>query len=427
MSKVDSFWQKIFDDLGILQEIDKHGFFQIWADDIRKYHEVRLMTKFDHFSDLPDVFQKNHLAILPLSRRLFVIGPFQCYQRLKDDLDIKPKYMPLPDTLQTLSPDTIRSEQSALFAATLAGIIDDFIGEGNNRFVPTIEGRQGSDKFSFQIKNVNGEHPFRFDVDNSQLEIDIGYENDACVVLVEAKMFLENDFLVRQLFYPYMRWKQHVTKPIRLVYLAYCDGIYKLFHFEPTGDDYNGLKLIKQANYTIHKNTISLLDIEKLMNGPLVSEPHIPFPQANSVERILNMLIYLYENVGATSEQVTLENEFVSRQTNYYMCAMQYLGLVLKDSKGMYRLTSKGIELAKSDIKTRHLGLAGQMIEHEVFRECFKISLSHGEIPSQPVIVEVMKKSNLYNINSETTYFRRSSTIYAWLYWILNLITPDGK
>ena len=61
MSKVDSFWQKIFDDLGILQEIDKHGFFQIWADDIRKYHEVRLMTKFDHFSDLPDVFQKNHL------------------------------------------------------------------------------------------------------------------------------------------------------------------------------------------------------------------------------------------------------------------------------------------------------------------------------------------------------------------------------
>lgn len=426
MNKVDNLWQKIFDDFGILQEIKKHGFFNISADEIRKYREVRLMTKFDHYSDLPDVFRKNHLAILPLSRRVFVIGPFQCYQGLKDDLEIKPKYMPLPDVFETLSPDTIRGEQAALFAATLAGIMDDFIGEGQSPLVPTVEGRQGSDKFSFKIKSTNGGNSFRFDVDNSQLEIDLGYENDACVVLVEAKMFLDSDFLVRQLFYPYMRWKQYVTKPIHLVYLAYCDGIYKLFQFQPTGDDYNGLKLIKQANYTIHKNTISLLDIKNLMNRPLVSEPSIPFPQANSVERILNMLDYLYEKAGATSEQVTIENEFVSRQANYYMCAMQYLGLV-EGGRGMYQLTPKGVELATSDIKARHLGLAGQMIEHEVFRLCLKAALSQGDIPDQQEIVDTMKKSNLYNVNSESTYTRRSSTINSWIYWILNLITPDNE
>ena len=62
MSKVDSLWQQIFDDLGVLQAINTQGYFCISADTIRKYREVRLMTKFDHRSDLPKVFQKNDLT-----------------------------------------------------------------------------------------------------------------------------------------------------------------------------------------------------------------------------------------------------------------------------------------------------------------------------------------------------------------------------
>ena len=157
-----------------------------------------------------------------------------------------------------------------------------------------------------------------------------------------------------------------------------------------------------------------------------MKEPAIPFPQADSVDRILNMIDYLYEKAGATAEQVTLENEFVGRQTNYYMTAMRYLGLV-DATKSAYRLTPEGVELATTDIRTRHLHLAGKMLQHEVFRSCLEIALAQGEMPNRQTIVDLMKSSHLYHIDSEETYKRRSSTINSWLYWILSLISHDDE
>ena len=37
-------------------------------------------------------------------------------------------------------------------------------------------------------------------------------------------------------------------------------------------------------------------------------------------------------------------------------------------------------------------------------------------------IEEIMKNNNLYNIDSESTYFRRASTVSSWVDWIINLI-----
>jgi hypothetical protein len=37
-------------------------------------------------------------------------------------------------------------------------------------------------------------------------------------------------------------------------------------------------------------------------------------------------------------------------------------------------------------------------------------------------IVEIMKNSKLYNIDSDSTYFRRASTILGWINWILKQI-----
>ena len=35
--------------------------------------------------------------------------------------------------------------------------------------------------------------------------------------------------------------------------------------------------------------------------------------------------------------------------------------------------------------------------------------------------IEIMKQCDLYNIESESTYKRRSSTIRGWIEWILDL------
>jgi hypothetical protein len=43
-------------------------------------------------------------------------------------------------------------------------------------------------------------------------------------------------------------------------------------------------------------------------------------------------------------------------------------------------------------------------------------------MPSKNEIVEVMKKSKLHKVGSDTTYFRRASTITGWTNWIINQI-----
>ena len=52
--------------------------------------------------------------------------------------------------------------------------------------------------------------------------------------------------------------------------------------------------------------------------------------------------------------------------------------------------------------------------------ETLKLHLDNGEMPYKEKIVEIMKRSKLYKIDSESTYFRRASTIAGWTNWIIN-------
>jgi hypothetical protein len=203
------------------------------------------------------------LSILPLSRNEFIIGRFDVYHELADDVSLPVKKMPIPALYKSLGLDKIISEQMALLAANVSGIIADFLDD--NTVSPTIEGRQSSGAFSFTIldKTIGKERELQ--VNNAQIEIDAAYEGKTCLAIFEAKQGVVcDDVLIRQLFYPYMCWSQKIDKPIRLVYLVYQDGLYKLFEYAPNGNDYSGFHLIKQKNYTICVKTIAKNDIDKL-------------------------------------------------------------------------------------------------------------------------------------------------------------------
>jgi hypothetical protein len=43
-------------------------------------------------------------------------------------------------------------------------------------------------------------------------------------------------------------------------------------------------------------------------------------------------------------------------------------------------------------------------------------------MPSKNEIIEIMKISKLYKIDSDATFFRRASTITGWINWIMNQI-----
>ena len=48
-----------FEKHGILEKIEKHGVFEITSSQINKFREARLMTKFDHRKNLPEIFKKH--------------------------------------------------------------------------------------------------------------------------------------------------------------------------------------------------------------------------------------------------------------------------------------------------------------------------------------------------------------------------------
>jgi len=64
----DSKWESLFEKYGILKKVKKKGVFKITSKVINEQRESRLMTKFDHEDHLPEIFKKNKLSILPISR-----------------------------------------------------------------------------------------------------------------------------------------------------------------------------------------------------------------------------------------------------------------------------------------------------------------------------------------------------------------------
>ena len=78
-SKNNKAWFQLFQKYKILEKTLKEGYFEITATQINEFREARLMTKFDHKSQLPRLFSENKLSILPTSRGGYVIGTFETF------------------------------------------------------------------------------------------------------------------------------------------------------------------------------------------------------------------------------------------------------------------------------------------------------------------------------------------------------------
>ena len=417
----DRAWEQLFDRYHILDEISNNGVFTISADQIREYREPRLMTKFDHRINLPDIFADNGLAILPVTRGDYVISSFDAYKEFEEPWEDTQR-VSVPAYIQSLMPQFIVSEAISLNCAYACGILSDFLEDDN--IVATVSGRMGSGDFEFDINTMLGSK--QLSVSNSQIEIDAAYEGVQYLSLFEAKRDLSDDFLIRQLYYPFRVWSSRVTKPIKPVFLIFSNGVFYLYQyqFEVPGN-YNSLRLVKQKNYVI-ETEIALLDIENILrNVHVVQEPDIPFPQANSMERIVN-LVELLSIRPMTKDDITSEYAFDSRQTNYYTDAARYLGLVDKawgDNRSIvFQLSPLGHHIMGLPYKEQKLAIATQILQHKAFKDTLILHLQCGEMPDTNTIISIMRASGLYHVGADSTYYRRASTINGWINWILGLI-----
>ena len=419
----DNAWKQLFEKYDILNKIDTQGLFEISATQIKEFREPRLMAKFDHAINLPKIFSDNKLAILPITRGDYVISHFEAYHKLETNNTPITK-VSLPTYIQSLNSSNIPSETIALNCAVATGIVAEFLQD--EEIIPTVSGRMGSGVFTFSIANSKTNIPCSIQVANSQIEIDAAYEGVRGLALFEAKRDLSEDFLVRQLYYPFRVWQSRVTKPVRPLFLVYSNGVYRLYEYTFQDiNNYNSLVLVSQKNYSIEDTTIEITDIQSILQQVTrEEEPKLPFPQADSFERVINICELLSEQELSRND-VTEQYAFDARQTNYYTDAARYLGLIEKKKDGVipiYILSSKGKSILKLNFKQRQLAYCNCILSHKVFYDTLQKYLDNGKMPSTNDIINIMKCSKLYNVGSNSTFERRSSTIKGWLNWIISLI-----
>lgn len=423
-SKNDLAWEKIFEKHKILDKVLKEGHIEITATKINEFREARLMTKFDHKSQLPKLFSENHLSILPTYRGGYIIGGFETFCNFNtDEVEVLP--IEFPTFLESLNYRDITSEATAINCAFVSKILHDFTNERS--LFPTVSGRMSSSSFSFDINSDKG--LFKVKVGNSQVEIDGGYEGDYSLNLIEAKNYISSDFLVRQLYYPYKLWNEKIQKQVRPIFLTYSNGVFHLREYAFSNiEHYNSLVLIKQKKYAIQDGSFNLEALSKIIDKTKsVKEPEIPFPQADSFERVINLCELLKQKEFISKEDITQNYDFDARQTDYYSNAGKYLGLIdvgrdpLTGQTGCF-FTPKGKQVFNLNIIDRQKEFVKQIVSHKAFKETLKLYLDNGEMPNKEIIVEIMKRSKLYNVGLDSTYLRRASTIIGWINWILSQI-----
>jgi len=426
LTKNDKAWQTLFDELNILDYIEKYGLFNITADTIKEIgdREPRLMTKFDHKSQRPKLFNKKNLSILPVSRGSYVIGKFKAYENI--DFEAKhPIKKELPNHLESFDVANITSESIALNIAHASGMIDHVMGTNDICSILTLSGRMKSMQFEYTVGRTYRQ---TIQVDNSQIEIDGGYENLDKIAIIEAKNRVPDDFIVRQLYYPYrlIASKQY-NKEIIPIFFTYTDEIFS-FHIYRFNDliDYSSIEKVNQIDFvlneTIDITMEEIISIAKRSKYNYVEE-NTTFPQADTFVRVLDLLDFLA--TPRSKQEVQEHYEFHERQSDYHFNSLKYLDLSKRTEErpSRYMLTELGKKVEKMrNSKERNLFIIGKLLEHKPLNIIFNHYIYNGGDVDKDYIKQTILK---YGVDSNgnslgtNTINRRTQSAISWIEWIL--------
>ncbi|MGP4787819.1 type II restriction enzyme [Psychrobacter sp. 1Y11] len=438
--KNDIAWEKLFEEDQLISRIEAEGEFIIDSKRINKVREARLMTKFDSREDLPRIFKENKLAILPISRGSYKVGKFDIFHNFEDYDTPKRtdriQEKQFPSFIETIDPNLIKTEPTAIYCANLCSILSSFTG--SEQLHSTISGRMGSGDFDFQIQESN--KLFDFEVRGSQIEIDAGYESHDSVYLVEAKNTLSRDFVVRQLYYPYRTWLDRITtKEIRNIYLTYSNGIFYIreYMFEDIHNPMS-IKLLNSSRYSIITKELTVEYLKELLNKnlPKLDSQEAPFPQADDFNKVVNLCEELAKRYSSSLSEDSDENsgnvlhkkeiaeiyDFAGRQADYYANAAKYLGLVSIDN-GYVSLTKLGLEVIQLPLTTKQIKFAELILSSKPFAKVLDFYIKNAGILSIEDVQSIVEACKIQNLNSETdTFKRRCLTVKSWVEWIFTQV-----
>ena len=141
------------------------------------------------------------------------------------------------------------------------------------------------------------------------------------------------------------------------------------------------------------------------------------FPQANSINKIIIMIINFEESDLSDAKFITSYFKFSSRQGKYYVDALRFIGII--DEYGS--LTKLGIKLRSFNSKDYELCrvLRNAILNRPVFKEVYEYLNSNNKFPSKDFIASAIIK---YFKLSSSTANRRTSTVTKWINWAQDII-----
>lgn len=430
MTMLDKAWEEILAKYPIEKKTSQGGLYEIQAKDIKAFREPRLMTKFDTSKSVASPLKELGLDVLPVSRHSYVLGKFNLYEEFPDVTNLKPNSITLPE-LETLRLENLTSESNAINALLATHTLENFLNEEEQGLLETFNGRMGTGDFSFDIDVSCCAAKQTINVSKAQIEIDGGFESQRSVCIMEAKNIRHDDFNVRQLYFPYRKYRAMVQKPIRLVFSQYTNLTYYLYEYkfaEP--NSFSSIRLSNMRAYTFEDCQISKKDIVDVWrNTPVVTDDNqdkqlgkkIPFIQADRFDRVISLAERLSsaEDNTLTTEQVTEHMGLVTRQATYYPAAGEYLGLFNR-SNNATSLTDTARQILSMNYKERQLAYVSLILQHQVFHDLFGCIVNSGKFPDKAYVEREMVRLNVCNKGS--TARRRATSVLAWLKWIFALI-----
>jgi hypothetical protein len=420
MSAIDDAWLSVIEEFDLDETIRVNGVAKVAASDLNRFRQARLMAKFDHSVSLPSSLKSRGWAVLGISNSEYLVGPLTVFQELPRATHAdEVRFIEPRRDLETLDPSNISSESDAILLAHAAGILDDFIGEPTTF---TTFGRMRSETFEFTIENkLTGSTSVS--VSGTQIEIDGGFEGTNTFSVIECKNHPSDDFNLRQLYYPYRAWSDRISKLVSPIFMIYANDIFDLYKYEfEYPDDINSGVVIDHGRYSVIDVRLSLQVLFGFANNTVKNQNLIgPFPQADSFERVLDLVSKCNGKRIDKNEIADIYN-FDSRQADYYSSAAKFLGLLEERDGGLYR-TNMANSIWESEGNAKYMKLASLLLSVGPISETF----IHGNRFtragfSTAYAQEALGRSIYGQSLGESTLSRRAKTIVNWCQWLDSLV-----
>lgn len=402
MNKTFALWEMVFESKQFDLSKDLHF---VTADEIKSItkSEPRIMAKMDSSKDLPDIFKRNGYFLLPVKNGKYAIVRGNGFHILEQRGEIEDRVSRIKFSLTTAGRGS--SEMQYLDYSFNSGVLEKMIGV--EPLYQSIRGREFSKEFTFHVNKT------LLEVSSVQLEVDSGLEGEDSIVLIEAKVNMPEDFIIRQLFYPFNHFKKIApNKAIIPVFFTYelRQKIYTFWIYEFTDpQDYNSIHLKGMKSFKILTNhEISLDDIKP--KG--IVEYKDLIPQANDLNKVIELVFKTSEGFD-DYHKIAEYFHFNERQSSYYREAAEALGLVLA-GKGKYHLTDAGRVLVKLPTERRNLFIADLLSDFSLVKNGLDVLKNKGELQMEDIQEIVRAHSKL----SGSTIPRRASSLMSWFKWI---------